>query len=115
MGLVFAMQWPMGLLNGALMSLQRQGLANLIKTIFGTLRAAGAVLILWLVSSSIGAFFAWQAILTGLQLLANVIVLDHALPSTERRRTFRADLLVKNARLAAGITGARPGHRTDSG
>jgi O-antigen/teichoic acid export membrane protein len=106
MGVVFAVQWPMGLLNGALMNLQYQGRANLINTTFGTLRAAGAILILWLVSSSIGAFFAWQAILTGLQLIANIVVLDRSLPATGRRGSFRVDLLRRNARLAAGITGA---------
>jgi O-antigen/teichoic acid export membrane protein len=60
MGFVIALQMPIGFYSGGLMGLQRQVLLNAINISIGTLRGAGAVLILWLVSPTIHAFLLWQ-------------------------------------------------------
>ena len=60
MGFVIALQMPIGFYSGGLMGLQRQVLLNVINVGISTLRGAGAVLILWLISPTIQAFFYWQ-------------------------------------------------------
>jgi O-antigen/teichoic acid export membrane protein len=64
MGLAMAFQWPAGFYSGGLMGLQRQVLLNVINVSMSTLRGAGAVLILWLISPTIQAFFSWQIIIS---------------------------------------------------
>ena len=61
MGIVICMQLPWGFYQGALMGLERQVFINGTLIVMGTLRSAGAALVLWLVSPTIGAFFLWQA------------------------------------------------------
>ncbi|MFH0888010.1 MAG: polysaccharide biosynthesis protein, partial [Planctomycetota bacterium] len=63
MGFVMALQMPTGFYSGGLMGLQRQVLLNVINICISTLRGAGAVLILWLVSPTIQAFFLWQIVI----------------------------------------------------
>ena len=60
MGLCVAFQWPIGFYSGGLMGLQRQVLLNGINVAMATFRGVGAVLILWLVSPTVEAFFSWQ-------------------------------------------------------
>jgi hypothetical protein len=69
MGLAIAFQWPTGFYAGGLMGLQRQVLLNVINTGVATLRGAGAILILWLLSPTIQAFFGWQVLTSVLQTL----------------------------------------------
>ena len=57
MGFAMALQWPASFYSGGLMGLQRQVLLNVINIGMSTLRGAGAVLILWLISPTIQAFF----------------------------------------------------------
>ena len=57
MGVVLAAQWPSSLYGGALMGLQKQTLLNMISMFFSTIRAVGAVFILWKISSNIISFF----------------------------------------------------------
>ena len=63
MGFVIALQMPIGFYSGGLMGLQRQVLLNVINMSMSTLRGAGAVLILWLISPTIQAFFLWQIVM----------------------------------------------------
>lgn len=60
MGLAVAVQWPTTLYTGSLQGLQHQISVNVLAVAAATLRGAGAVLILWLVSPTITAFFLWH-------------------------------------------------------
>src|ERR1051326_3793678 len=60
MGLITIFQMPTGFYSGGLMGLQKQVLLNVVNICMGTLRGAGAVLILWLASPTIQAFLLWQ-------------------------------------------------------
>ena len=71
MGFVIALQMPVGFYSGGLMGLQRQVLLNAITIVISTLRGAGAILILWLISPTIQAFFLWQIVISG----ANIFLL----------------------------------------
>lgn len=64
------MQFPIALYNGCLLGLQRHDALNAIGVCMSTVRAVGAIAILWAISRSVEAFFAWQLFVT----LANLVI-----------------------------------------
>ena len=104
MGLVIALQWPASLYAGGLMGLQRQVLLNVIRVATATLQGAGAVLVLWLVSPTIFAFFLWQVLVGALHSAIVAAWLWKSLPGSAAP-AFRKDLLASNWRFAGGMTG----------
>ena len=105
MGVVMAFQWPLSFYSGGLMGLQRQVLLNGITVTMATLRGAGAVLILWLVSPSIQAFFTWQIIISLLNTVAVAFYLWYSLPPSKTKATFQKEMLRDIWRFAAGMSG----------
>ena len=71
MGAVVAFQWPISLYSGGLTGLEKQVLNNLITGVMTTIRAVGVILILNYFSSTLQAFFLWQA---GVSLLYVIIM-----------------------------------------
>ena len=105
MGVAIALQFPFTLYSGGLMGLQRQVVLNGITATMATIRALGAVLILWLISPTIEAFFLWQLSASLVQTLIARVVLQKRLPKPHDRARFRADLVVRVWRFASGVTG----------
>ena len=106
MGLVLALQWFFGFYAGGLYGLQRQVLLNGILVGSTTFRNVGSVFVLWLVSPSIVAFFAWQAVASALQVLATRIALWRSLPPGEGERAhFRAAVVRSALSFALGVSG----------
>jgi O-antigen/teichoic acid export membrane protein len=105
MGVVIACQFPFSLYSGGLLGLQRQVLLNGITVAMATLRGIGMILILWLVSPTIQAFFLWQAFVSLLQTLVTAAYLWRNLPKAQSRSRFRRDLWLGIWRFAAGMTG----------
>ncbi len=105
MGFVIALQMPIGFYSGGLMGLQKQVLLNGINIIISTLRGAGAVLILWLVSPTIQAFFLWQILISSINILLLAIYLWRVLPHGEKKAVFQKQLLKGIWRFAAGMSG----------
>lgn len=105
MGVVVAFEWPAAIYAGGLLGLQRQLLYNGIRAGVATLQAGGAVLVLWLVSPTVTAYFLWQATASALQVVLLAAALRRALPAAPERPSFRKTLLRKNWRYAAGMTG----------
>ena len=105
MGLAVAFQWPMSFYSGGLMGLQRQVLLNVINVVMATFRGLGAVLILWLVSPTVLAFFLWQIVLSVVQTGLVVFFLWRSLPPAPEAPRFRRELLLSIWRFAAGMTG----------
>ncbi len=106
MGVVAAVEWPSAIYSGALLGLQRQVRLNVLKASAATCQSGGAVLVLWLVSPTITAYFAWQAVATLAQTAAFALSLRSVL--AEKRAApprFRKEILVRNWRFAAGMTG----------
>jgi O-antigen/teichoic acid export membrane protein len=103
-GVVFTLQWPSGLYGGALLGLQEQIRYNVIAVATGVLRTVGSVVVLWLVSPTIEAFFIWQAIVGALQTAATAVSVWRSLHHGERAR-FRIAELRRVWRFTAGITG----------
>ncbi len=105
MGLVFIFQFPFALYQGGLMGLQRQVLLNGILGGMGTVRSLGAVAVLWWISPTIQAFFAWQFIVSALQTFSLRSCLWWILPEDSSRPRFRKAALLEVWRFAAGMTG----------
>jgi len=105
MGFAMAFQWPVSLYSGGLMGLQRQVLLNVINIGVNTIRWAGAALILWLISPTIQAFFAWQIISSIINVCLLAFFLWQRLPYTEKKVSFQKQLLAGIWRFAIGING----------
>lgn len=105
MGVSIALQLPSGLFIGGLMGLQRQVLANSLNIGIGILRGFGAVLVLWLITPSIFAFFAWQLISNVAYLLIvrsnlwRIISID----KTNRKVTFSWQVIRSTGRFSLGM------------
>ncbi len=105
MGFVIALQMPIGFYSGGLMGLQKQVLLNVINIGVSTLRGAGAVLVLWLVSPTIQAFFLWQIVISTINTFLLAIFLWRVLPFVEKKAIFQKQLLKGIWKFAAGMSG----------
>lgn len=105
MGLVVAVQWPASLYDGGLTGLQKQVLLNGVRASMATIQHAGAVLVLWLISPSILAYFTWQIFISIVQTFLLAHFVWKSLPATHQKSVFQKYLLKKNWRFAAGMTG----------
>jgi len=105
MGLVVAVQWPASLYDGGLTGLQKQVLLNCVRASMATIQHAGAVLVLWLISPSVLAYFTWQIFISIVQTLVLAYFVWKSLPATHQQSVFQKYLLKKNWRFAAGMTG----------
>ena len=105
MGLVMALQMPIGFYSGGLMGLQRQVLLNAINISVSTLRGAGAVLVLWLISPTIQAFFLWQIVTSVINILLLALFLWRRLPISDNKAVFQKQLFQGIWKFAAGMSG----------
>src|SRR5215831_1502416 len=105
MGMVLAIQWPFSLYAGGLLGLQKQVFLSVLNAAYAVLRNVGAVLILWLVSPTVQAFFLWQIVTALLWTTAALLGLWNAMPSTACRAKFRFELIHQSRHFAAGMTG----------
>ncbi len=104
MGVVLALQWPMGSYNGGLLGLQKQVSANVIQVAFVTLRLVGAAAVLWKVAPTIQAFLLWQAVCLGMQTVATGAVMTRSLPEAARRGAFHWRVLAATWRFSLGMS-----------
>ena len=84
-GGVVALRWPVAFYSGGLRGLDRQPLLNLILCACATLRGLGSVLVLWLISPTIQAFFMFQIIVSAVETSCLVAALWWSLPSAKDR------------------------------
>jgi O-antigen/teichoic acid export membrane protein len=92
-GLSVALQWPLTLYSGGLMGLEDQVRLNLVAAVAATVRVAGALIVLAVVSPTIQAFLIWQAIAGGLHTLAAAILLRKRIPRAHGKCGFAPRLL----------------------
>ena len=105
MGLAMVFHFPFGLYQGGLRGLDRQVALNCLVMVIGTLRGAGAVLVLWLISPTIQAFFTWQFLVNALGSATAGWLLWRVLPPVRRRAGFNTGLLLGVWRFAAAMSG----------
>jgi len=106
MGIVSALQWPLSLYLGGLQGLHRQVELNAVQIAAATLRSAGAAAVIFTVSPTITAFFAWQILVSIVQTAAIRRLLWRFVPgSSHYRPRLRFDLLRDIRRFAIGVSG----------
>ena len=105
MGFAMALQWPASFYTGGLMGIQKQVLLNFITSGMSTLRGAGAVLILWLGSPTVQAYFSWPIVLSMMNTGLLAFSLWRNLPRSGKNAVFNKTLLAGVWRFAAGMTG----------
>jgi O-antigen/teichoic acid export membrane protein len=105
MGLTIACQWPGALYSGGLMGLEQQVVLNFLQGAMTLIRAVGALAVLALVSSTVEAFFLWQAVASLGQTLLTAALLRRRLPSSAGRNVFSFRLLRRLTPFAAGMFG----------
>ncbi len=103
MGVIVAFQWPVALYDGGLIGLQQQVLLNVVRIVVATIQQGGAVLVLWLISPTITAYFTWQIFVGMAQVIILAYFLWKALPAAHAKSAFKTALLRKNWRFAAGM------------
>jgi len=105
MAINFGLQFPASLYQGGLMGLQRQVTLNIILSSIATLKAVGAIFILWFISPTITAFLTWQVILSLLQLILFRRYLWKYLPGSDLPPHFNKSAIRNSGKYAAGIMG----------
>ena len=105
MGFVMVFRWPASFYSGGLIGLERQILLNLINMGMSTLGGVGVIVILWLISPTLQAFFLWQLSISVINICLLAILLKHRLPKTQHRVYFDKKLLIGIWRYAAGVAG----------
>ena len=103
-GAVIACRWIGGLYRGALGGLQEQVWLNASVVVFSTLRGAGVIAVLAVVSNSINAYFIFQGALAAIEALVLGTLVYRTLPPAKRQGRFQVDALRAIWRFAAGIT-----------
>lgn len=102
-GLTLACQWPLALYAGGMAGLQAQIPLNFVQAGFATLRAFGAVVILLMISSSIEAFFLWQALVGAAQTMCMACMLRSRIPQS--RGCFQRGILRRLLPLSLRMSG----------
>ncbi len=103
MGVAIAFQLPASLYQGALLGLERQVTANVLQVAWGLARGVGAVLVLWLVSPTLQAFFLVQLGANALYCLGTRAAVWRALPRSPGAARFSLAVLRASWRYAAGM------------
>ena len=105
MGIVMALQMPIGFYSGGMIGLQKQMKLNIINSSISTLRGLGAVFFLWLISPTVQAYFIWQIFASVLNIILLFISLKKALPFSPKKSTFQKKILIGIWKFAAGMSG----------
>jgi O-antigen/teichoic acid export membrane protein len=105
MGVLAAFQWPVSFYQGGLIGLRKQVLFNVFRIISVTVSNGGAVLVLWIISPTIQAFFLWLVVTNAATLACWTVFLWKRLPAGTRSPLFDLGLLRNIGRFAAGMSG----------
>jgi O-antigen/teichoic acid export membrane protein len=105
MGLCVGTRFLEGIYQSSIMGLQRQVLSNSLSAGLATLRGGGAVAVIALISPTLEAFFAWQAIVSACGVIAQGAATYRLLPPSHSpvRPTMQA--LRQMRRFAGGMMG----------
>ncbi len=103
MGVALLLQFPIAFYYGGLIGLQRQVTLNIVSSAFATIRSAGAVLVLWLVSPTVECFFIWQCTISLATVLTLRLKLIEGLPGWSESKPFSLESIRRLGGFAAGV------------
>lgn len=103
MAVIVALRVLEGLYRGAVTGLHRQTALNMITVTCALLKAFGALGLFLFVTRSIVDFFAWQALISALNVALLIALLYASLPEPNLKGTFSLDELQRVSRFAAGL------------
>ena len=103
-GVMIAMRFFVSLYGGGLVGLQRQVILNTTSITLNVIANAGAVVVLFWVSSDPRAYFAWLALMGALTAIALRVALGTALPAKPRPARFDWQQWLGIRRLTVGIS-----------
>jgi len=103
--IVISLNFLSSFYQGGLRGLQRQILLNSILVASNTFRSVGVILVLWLISPTIQAFFLWQLIIGMAETLILRIVLHFSLPKSYMPARFQKKIIQDEWRFGIGMTG----------
>lgn len=103
MGIMVACRFVESVYQTSLVGLQRQVILNAATTLGATVRAVGALAVLAWYSPTIEAFFAWQAIVSVVSLVALARVAYAVLPRAERPGRFSMETIRDVMPFAGGM------------
>ena len=103
MGFALLLQFPVAFYYGSLIGLQKHVTLNSISSFFATSRAAGAAIILWLISPTVEWFLIWQCINSLITIVVLRITLVGELPEWRNTKTFSAKTIRRLGGFAAGV------------
>jgi O-antigen/teichoic acid export membrane protein len=104
-GAVTAVQWPLSVYQGGLTGLQRLPLLNVIRVIGATVSGLAAILVLWLVSSSIAMFFLAQLLVGAAQTAVTAVAFWKCLPGSAYPARIDVGSILKIGRFVGGMGG----------
>jgi O-antigen/teichoic acid export membrane protein len=104
LGLVIAARWPSTLYLNVLLGAQRVELSSMITAASVTLASVGAVLVLWLISPTLQAFFFWQLAAAMASTMAMRWAAWRTLGGQPRARTWDWVQLKAVWRFSAGMS-----------
>lgn len=105
MGLMIAIQWPIGFYSGGLSGLQEQVVLNFVNGAIATVRGIASALVLWQLAPTIEAFFWTQLGVSVVHISIVRLLLWQKIPVDPLPPRFRSDLLRGIWRFSAGVTG----------
>lgn len=103
MGIALWLQFPIAFYYGSLIGLQKHVTLNTISSFFATTRAAGAAVVLWLVSPTVEWFLIWQCINSLVTVLVLRTQLINHLPDWKAVQLFSIDTIRRLGGFAAGV------------
>lgn len=104
MGVVFALQIPFWLYQGALFGLERHLVLNTISAITSVIRHGGATLILLLISPTVEAYFRWSIAATAIQTSLVAAALWRAVGGGFFSSRFRLPLLIRSRSFTLAVS-----------
>jgi len=105
MALLLAAQWPLTFYQGALLGLQRHGLYNSVRVGCMAVTAVGAWVVLTRVERTPVALFAWQAVMSLVQVGLLAVATWWCLPRAAARPRVRRASVAGLGTFALGMTG----------
>jgi len=103
MGWLAAMRMVEGIYRSCIIGLQRQVIFNIVSAFLATVRGLGAVATLAWVSSTIEAFFFWQAIVSIVTIIAYGYLTYYFIPKAAKSGSFSLDALKDVWKFSSGM------------